>query len=79
MGIFDIDAAETKCGILMSNEWKEQVQSKPKLRTYRMLKEDFGTEPYVLSNIPKYKRSLFAQFRSGILPLHIETGRYSNI
>ena len=27
-------------------------------------------------NISKYQRSLFAQFRSGILPLEIETGRF---
>jgi hypothetical protein len=27
----------------------------------------------------KYSRSLYAQFKSGILPLHIETGRYANI
>ena len=26
----------------------------------------------------KHKRSLFAQFRLGILPLKIETGRYDN-
>ena len=30
-------------------------------------------------NIPKYHRSLFAQFRAGILTLNIETGRYRNV
>ena len=30
-------------------------------------------------NINKYKRSVLAQFRSGILPLQIEVGRYRNI
>ena len=30
-------------------------------------------------NIKRYHRSLFAQFRCGILPLQIEVGRYRNI
>ena len=33
-------------------------------------------EPYILTSIPKIERSYLAQFRFGILPLHIETGRY---
>ena len=37
------------------------------------------TEIYLFFNIPKYHRSLFAQFRAGILPLKIETGRYRNV
>ena len=27
----------------------------------------------------EYHRSIYAQFRCGILPLHIETGRHANI
>ena len=30
-------------------------------------------------NISKYQRSLYAQFRIGILPLEIEVGRFHNI
>ena len=30
----------------------------------------------MLSNLSRRQRSLFAQFRSGVLPLRIETGRY---
>ena len=30
-------------------------------------------------NISKYQRSLFAQFRCGILPLEIETGRFRDL
>ena len=53
--------------------------SKPKLRTYVQLKVTFGVENYVSMNISKYKRSLYAQFRCGILPIAIETGRFKNI
>ena len=40
-------------------------------------KNEIKTEEYILSNIPKYKRSLLCQLRIGILPLESETGRYT--
>ena len=48
----------------------------PKLRTFCQVKHVFGTENYILFNLSKRKRSLCAQIRSGILPLHIESGRW---
>ena len=30
-------------------------------------------------NLTRYQRSIFAQFRHGILPLEIEVGRYRNV
>ena len=47
-----------------------------KLRTYRIFKQTFGQEAYLCSNISKIERSHLAQFRFGILPLKIETGRF---
>ena len=44
-----------------------------------MYKYSLETENYLFFNIPKYQRSLFAQFRASILPLNIETGRYRNV
>ena len=61
------------------NNWKIKVQQKPKLRTYRLFKTDFGPEKYLFLNLPKHKRSILAQYRLGILPLNIETGRYKNV
>jgi hypothetical protein len=48
----------------------------PKLRTYRTFKTSFSTESYVERNLKRSERSVMAQFRSGILPLRIETGRF---
>ena len=62
-----------------SDNWKLNVSSKPKLRTYALFKHDLKTELYVKSLLPKYKRSILCQFRSGVLPLSIETGRYRNV
>jgi len=54
------------------------INNSAKLRTYKCFKTVFGTEKYVILNITKRERSTLAQFRSGILPLRIETGRYVN-
>jgi hypothetical protein len=48
-----------------------------KLRTYRLYKENVNAEQFVLSNIPRSVRRTMALFRTGVLPLAIETGRYS--
>ena len=58
--------------------WKEQVLSKPKLRTYRLYKTSFGVENYVVANISRQERSRLAQIRLGIAPLQIELGRFNN-
>ena len=60
----------TKC----IKDWAEEIWQKPKLRTYCLFKNDYKCEKYVLYNLPKSQRSLCAQLRCGILPLHIETG-----
>ena len=58
--------------------WEESVRQKPKLRTYITYKKAFIVEPYVLSFMNRKKRSYLAQYRCGILPLEVETGRWIN-
>ena len=48
-----------------------------KLRTYRLYKTQLIPESYVKLNLDRSHRRVLAKFRSGSLPLHIETGRYS--
>lgn len=62
-----------------SKLWKQQIAQKPKLRTYCLLKEEFGTEKYVRLNLSRSQRSLLTQLRTRILPLEIETGRFRGI
>ena len=59
--------------------WKNEVHSKPKLRTYKLFKDVYSVEPYVLTFMNRKQRSFLAQLRCGILPLEIETGRWSGI
>ena len=61
---------------LYQEDWASDIWLKPKLRTYRLFKDAYCTERYVTMNLCKSQRSLCAQFRAGILPLYIETGRY---
>ncbi len=58
-----------------NNQWQELLTSKPKLHTYMKFKDNIYTEKYVQYCSLRKRRSLLAQFRLGILPLHIETFR----
>ena len=75
----NLDLVSRKLFLLMQEEWEKSLPSKPKLRTYIKFKETLKTEEYVKVCLSRMQRSLLAQFRSGILPLYVETGRYRGI
>ena len=56
--------------------WAADLWCKPKLRTYRLIKNNYGPELYVTQNLSKGQRSFCAQLHSGTLPLALETGRF---
>ncbi len=60
-------------------KWQSELVQKPKLRTYICFKDEYCTENYVKYCISRRERSLLAQLRIGILPLHIETGRFRGL
>lgn len=60
-------------------KWRHTCESKPKLRTFVQVKDCLKTEDYVKYVGNRRERSIMAQFRSGVLPLEIETGRYRNV
>ncbi len=55
------------------------IKQKPKLRIYIVFKDNVNIEPYFLSFLPKYQRSVFAKLCCEMLPLGLKTGRYYNI
>ena len=61
-----------------SFDWYQEVLSKPKLRTYVTYKSDLHVEDYLCYVTHRRARSLLGQFRTGTLPLYVETGRYNN-
>ena len=56
--------------------WPAKTLSVPKLRSYVTYKTTYCPEKYVTLNLKRNERSVLAQFRCGILPLRVETGRY---
>ena len=77
--ILNIEQCKNEFTIKQISAWNQNRYQKLKLRYYNLFKPSLETEPYVLSNLTKSQRSMYAQFRSGILPIAIETGRFSNV
>ena len=73
--VCDLMLVKSKIRGMMEMKWKLEVNSKPKLRTYRLFKNEFKISDSVFIN-DRTKRALISQFRFGILPLRIETGRW---
>ena len=60
-------------------KWKNDIVNVSKLKTLHLCKGHCGEEPYLSKVTNRQHRSVLAQFRCGILPLKIETGRFQNI
>ncbi len=60
---------------IQCNQWSVKIARKPKLHTYVTFDDTYEVEPYALSFMNRKHRSYLAQYRCGILPLEIETGR----
>ncbi|WAR27263.1 hypothetical protein MAR_012967, partial [Mya arenaria] len=74
--VINLSKVDEHLNVFYARKWQEDVQHVPKLRTYRVFKTEFKTEEYVKLNMYKNERSIMCQFRSGVLPLRIETGRF---
>ena len=77
--ICDINSCEQ---LLFENhciEWTDKTKEISKLRTYILIKNQYNTEDYVKAHLPKQERSFLAQLRCGVLPLRVETGRFSGL
>ncbi len=72
----NIEKTQMKNANVVNDEWKTNLYIKPKLRTYVLFKENNCTENKVKYCMSRQQRSLIAQLRLGILPIHIETGRF---
>ena len=60
-------------------KWYKEVLSKPKLRTYRIFKQEYEPEPYINVVTSRAHRAFLARLRGGSATLEIETGRYVGI
>ena len=65
-----------------NNRWvDEMINLSSKLRTYRIIKNwgHYENEQYLNLFIPRYQRIKLSQLRLGVLPIKVETGRYSKV
>ncbi|CAC5356414.1 unnamed protein product [Mytilus coruscus] len=78
--IYDI---KTKLCEIEKQKWVEKLyqdRNLPngnKLRTYRLYKNELVTSSYLKNDNDRQHRRILSNFRSGCLPLAIETGRYT--
>ena len=54
----------------------EEINTMPKLRTYKTLQTNLNTPIYIKSRIEKSQKSTITKLRIGIYPINIETGRH---
>ena len=73
--VCNINHVHERLRLRHSSRWLESMQSKPELRTYATFKKEYETETFIEINLTS-QRSYMAQFRCGILPLRMETGRF---
>jgi hypothetical protein len=76
--VCELRSLENKLYDKRNSTWNELLISKPKLRSYVKFKKSIGCERYLFIK-NRRRRSLLAEIRFGILPLHIETGRFRNV
>ena len=65
--------------LAINQEHAKRGSGRNKLRTYRKLKDNFGTEPYLSMILPFTHRSALAKVRCGVAPINLELGRYRGI
>ena len=64
---------------VQEKKWNEERFNKPKFRRYNLFKSQVEPDAYVFSDVSKRLRSIFAQFRLGILPLEVDVGRFRDV
>ena len=75
----DLTMVEEKLMKQARNKWHIEALGKSKLETFVQI-HNFDEQKVLLkANLDHYHRSLIAQFKSGILPLRLETSRYKGI
>ena len=73
----DLKYCKTELLKLHNADWQRLLKTKPKLRTFVQIKNHYACEKYVMINLERNQRSVLAQLRFSILPLKLETGRFT--
>ena len=75
--LYDLSVVEAVILKKSLDEWWQATVGKSKLHTYIQFKNTEKPTTLVKSNLKRHTRSFLAKLVSGIMPLEIETGRYT--
>ncbi len=75
-----VDLVDLEKQLMINNErkWLLEAHSKSKLRTYVQLYDSETARDIVTSNLSRPIRSIVTKLKIGVLPLHLETGRWKD-
>ncbi len=74
----DLDVLEARLRRMNRDRWWLEATTMPKLRTFINIHDISQDRILVLKNLKRNHRSLIAKLKAGVLPLHLELGRYKN-
>ena len=63
----------------VNRDFSQRGNDSNTLRTYKQFKQVYRTECYATMFLPFKHGSVFAEFRCGVAPLKLETGRYEGL
>ena len=63
---------------IFTQQWRKDIESSSKLRTYALVKKYFCVEPYILHTRGNHLITSMARYRMSSHNLNIERGRYNN-
>ena len=63
---------------IFTQQWRKDIESSSKLRTYALVKKYFCVEPYILHTMENHLITSMAIYRMNSHDLNIESGRYNN-
>ena len=76
--LIDLDALRQQYLILNRQKWLLEAADKTKLRTFLEVYDPENPRAIVESLLPRNHRSLLSKIKTGVLPLHLETGRWKD-
>ncbi len=74
----DLDVVKARLMRINREKWWTSAADMPKLRTFQEIYDDQDYKGIVYSHLSRRQRSLVVKFKSGILPLGLETGRFND-
>ena len=63
---------------IFTQQWRKDIESSSKLRTYALVKKYFFVQPYILHTRGNHPITSMARYRMSSHDLNIERGRYNN-